>query len=363
MSCLKLSPEESMVVLCCSIDPDDNRLEKVDNLLSKRLCWDHIFKISNLHGVSSLILKNFEQCKNRAAIPSLFLKKFEKEYHKTAYKNLLFTNEYKKIVLSFNKKNIKIIPLKGIAFLEQIYNNIGLRPFSDIDVLVEKNNIDCAEKILTTMGYRKKKESALKIKRHFHSVYWKKIGPVIIPLELHWDIDFSDSRGGLVGLVFIGACLCLKNIKKMSTFFVVGIVIFLFISFAKDQFEQRQTVETTLSGKKKIDSAGRLTIYSQAFKLWTHYPMLGVGPNRYEKAYIETFRRHPQHFWVHNSFLHILVEQGILGLLFFMAIYILSFKDIARLRNKKKNCQKIETPLEFIPCIKKKVICHWDEDY
>ncbi len=190
---LKLSPEESLVLLCCCTDSSESRIEKIRTIVSLELNWDYILKITCVHGISGLVFKNTKHFHNKNVIPNNFTEKLEKEYHKTAYKNSLLTQAYNNILKEFNSEKIKTMPLKGITLLSQLYHNIGLRSISDIDILVEKKDLHCAEQILMGMGYAKKKESASKIKRHFHSIYWKKIGPVTIPVELHWDIDFLDS--------------------------------------------------------------------------------------------------------------------------------------------------------------------------
>jgi hypothetical protein len=194
---LNLSPEDSLILLCCCVNPKEKELKQIENTVTDRLNWEYIYKLASLHGVSNLVFKNLEKCGNKAFIPSRILTKLEKEYHKTAFINRLLTREYDSILRVYNKNNIKIMPLKGIAFCKQLYNNIGLRPFTDIDILVEKNDLDNSEKLLKDMSYRKKNEYSYKNKRPFHSIYWRKEGSFFIFLELHWDIDYSDSPFGI----------------------------------------------------------------------------------------------------------------------------------------------------------------------
>jgi len=188
-----LSPENLFTVTCCCVHPDAGRIAEINSMLSEKLNWDSILKLASLHGLSGLIYNCIKQCQNKKLVPHDILEEFKNKYRKTAYKNLIFINEYNNITADFNSKNIKILPLKGIAFLKELYHNIGLRSLSDIDILVKKKDLNLAEKTLQEMGYTKKKYPARKIKRHFHSIFWRKKGSFTVSVELHWDIDFSDS--------------------------------------------------------------------------------------------------------------------------------------------------------------------------
>ncbi len=193
MTYLKLSNEVTLILLCCCIKPDTIRKKRIATILSEKLDWDYIYMIANAHGILGLLYKNLESYKNKVYIPPHILKNLEKYYHTTAYRNLVFTYEFDKIIACFNNKDINIMPLKGIDFIRHLYNNLGFRSFSDIDFLVEKKNIPQAEQILFNMDYKRKKERARKDERHFHSIYWQHKRGMLIFLELHWDIDFQDS--------------------------------------------------------------------------------------------------------------------------------------------------------------------------
>lgn len=193
MLALNLSNVESLILLCCR----NALLDKpicIDNLLEEELNWGHVLKISRAHGISGLINTALSQSYRKTHIPCNIMKKIEADYRSTVLRNIYFLQEFNKITAAFNNKSIKIIPLKGILFLQTLYaHNIGLRPLSDIDILVEKKQIPCAEQILFSLGYSKKKESRQTRGRYFHSVFSRRQGGMHIVVELHWDIDFSDS--------------------------------------------------------------------------------------------------------------------------------------------------------------------------
>jgi hypothetical protein len=191
------NPEEHFILACCKkllsydlvTDIDD-----IDNILSGYLNWDYILSLANLHALNGLIYYALLQCDNKNSIPIDVFRKLEMRYHRDVLKNLLYIKEYAAVIRNFNRKRIKAIPLKGIEFLHSFYaHNIGIRSLSDIDILVEKKNVSCAEETLLNMGFTKIKKSVKNQHRFFHSNFWRRLDHLIIMVELHWDIDFSDS--------------------------------------------------------------------------------------------------------------------------------------------------------------------------
>ena len=74
-----------------------------------------------------------------------------------------------------------------------LYHNIALRSLSDIDILVQKQDICKAEEILKELGFNLKPETFSLRGKHFHSVFYKQKNKLNVVIELHWHIDVADS--------------------------------------------------------------------------------------------------------------------------------------------------------------------------
>gem|GEM_PF-1423123 len=189
-----LTPEELFIVLCCRNMAAIESIGAINDLITKKLDWDVILNMVHLHEIAGIIHAALSQCCNIGHVPANLLKKLETTNRGNALRNLLYSKEFNKILENFNRADIRTIPLKGIEFLHSIYaHNIALRNLADIDLLVEKENMSRAEKILTDMGYMSKKTDYRYSLMHFHSVFWRRQGTLPIILELHWDVDFPDS--------------------------------------------------------------------------------------------------------------------------------------------------------------------------
>lgn len=190
---LNLSKEELLLLLCCQHEEEKELAGKINALLAEELNWGYILKTSGRHGISGIVYKRIAKCNKQLSVPTDAFKNFCHIYHKTSYINLLFIQEYKRIAKAFSDEKIGIIPLKGIDFVQHLFSNIGLRPMSDVDILVKKNYLDRAKQILKALEYNQKDEPADNLIKNFHSVFWRRIKNIYVFVELHWNIDFPDS--------------------------------------------------------------------------------------------------------------------------------------------------------------------------
>ena len=104
---INISLEDSIILLCCCVNPHAQHIKTIDQKLSGSIDWDYICHVAKYHNISSLIYNNLSLCNNRSIIPSNVYEKLHKEYTTVALKNLLFINEYQRIVQAFNMHKIK----------------------------------------------------------------------------------------------------------------------------------------------------------------------------------------------------------------------------------------------------------------
>lgn len=185
---LQLSAEHKIILDCCCSKSGD-----FANTYSQSIDWPYLVGLSKRHGVAGFVTQTMGKINNTAGIPAETYKILKRGYYKTAYKNTILLKEYRAIARSFTLHAIDFMPLKGIAFLEDMYSNIALRPCEDIDILVAGKDTGKAEKTLIASNYKKIKQSSAFRARHFHTVFYKEINRVSVCVELHWDIDYADS--------------------------------------------------------------------------------------------------------------------------------------------------------------------------
>ncbi|WP_226677955.1 nucleotidyltransferase family protein [Mesobacillus jeotgali] len=133
--------------------------------------------------VYMLLMKN----KKLDYAPDYFQVFLRERYMRTLYINMLIKNELEAIFSSFESNKINMIPLKGVVFAEEAFGHLGARPTSDIDILVKKEDISIAIKLVKELGFEIEEKPN---PNHFHLSFSKNVPCLDFPLtiEIHWDI-------------------------------------------------------------------------------------------------------------------------------------------------------------------------------
>jgi hypothetical protein len=101
---------------------------------------------------------------------------------------VILSDELTKILSAFNQRGIPVISLKGIALAEMLYENPALRTMSDMDILVQPDDLKRASSLLIEMGY-KQMTSPVYQAHPFHGAPYYKQTTFPIFIELHWDLE------------------------------------------------------------------------------------------------------------------------------------------------------------------------------
>lgn len=163
----------------------------IDYLLKNHLDWDYILKRGLSHRIAPILYHSFSRHKLTSHIPGRTLKILKKAYLYTLIRNMTYYVELKRILEAFKREDIEVLVLKGAALAETIYENIGLRHFSDVDLLVHKEDLAKVQNILENMeyslyeGYRPEEFFR---SHHFHLVYHKKSKSMNFCFEIHWNL-------------------------------------------------------------------------------------------------------------------------------------------------------------------------------
>jgi len=178
--------EDKLVYLFSRLNLDNSRISQVNALLEGRFDWDYTFNRSRREGLSGLFYYHLSNLK----IDNQYLVRFRAEYHSNSFRNFAITEEFKKILKIFNEKNIQIIVLKGLFLAGKLYKNIALRPFSDIDILVRKEEIPKVNKILSSSGYvvPSNYRDCLENQTSLNALVYRKKHDINFFVHLHWHI-------------------------------------------------------------------------------------------------------------------------------------------------------------------------------
>lgn len=117
--------------------------------------------------------------------PCDFWEEIQNLYYQNLSHNILLCDELKIILGACKLRGVKLVLLKGLFLAKFIYQDLGLRGMTDIDVLIERKNFGVFKEILGESGYQPLAES----KYHFFKENFYRID-----IDVHFNIGYLGGK-------------------------------------------------------------------------------------------------------------------------------------------------------------------------
>ena len=186
--------DEVKILLSCSgAHIETKRAEKINDLLHKDINWDVLLDIAKQERMLPLLYRNLVLI-SPEKVPAAVMTRLRNAYLLNSSRNLLLTRELLFIIENFYAKGIPIMPFKGPVLAEQVYGDIALRSFIDLDLLIPESEYARAEELLQSLEYLNDlkltpaQNAAFLKSEHHHHFSNNKTGTSV---ELHWRISTS----------------------------------------------------------------------------------------------------------------------------------------------------------------------------
>ena len=150
----EISSSEVELLLCCARTCIDLATKKRIELLVKQdIDWIHLIQIASYHGVMPLLYQNLKSIRSEA-IPENVLARLRFNYQANDLRNHYLAEELIDILDKFEAEGILAVSFKGPLLSITAYDNLSFRQFSDLDIIVDKNDFIKAQKILNNLDFR-----------------------------------------------------------------------------------------------------------------------------------------------------------------------------------------------------------------
>lgn len=182
--------EDDLLVSLARIIIDVQRTEKIKLLLRNNIDWPYLIQMALRHGVVPLLYRNLKSIQPEA-IPGDVLDQLRKYFLVNVGRNLFLNEELIRLLNLFASHGIQAIPYKGPVLAASIYGDIALRQFSDLDILVQKQDVFRCQDIMVSGGYQSNFQVTDVNEKHYlqsrNELSFKRIdGRVVV--ELQWEI-------------------------------------------------------------------------------------------------------------------------------------------------------------------------------
>lgn len=176
-----------LLLRCARTNPAPEVAARIRSILSEtQIDWGYFFLLSRRHAVTPLV---YRQLKHH--VPPEKLQQFKKHSLENSARNVVLNAELCRLIKWFSDEGIEAIPYKGPILALFAYDDLALRRFVDLDVIVKKNDVARARDLLLADDYALAKplsaEQQELLLRTQHNLQFTKDNRRLI-VELHWEV-------------------------------------------------------------------------------------------------------------------------------------------------------------------------------
>ncbi len=148
----KKKTELELLICCVRTDINAATSERIITLLQQDIDWNYLLELASQYQVIPLLYgtinKHFQ-----LFVPTDILSQLQNHFYGNAQRNMFLTQELLDILSLFENNQIPAIPFKGPVLAALAYDNLLLRQFTDLDILVHPQHIQKAKELLIAQGY------------------------------------------------------------------------------------------------------------------------------------------------------------------------------------------------------------------
>ena len=187
-----IESELKLLALCTRFDTPPLFLKQLKTAAAQFTTWGNLPTLAEQHGLAPLTyfhLKNIPD-----AVPPLTLRTLRGQALRDRLINQVRTAQVAAIGAAFEHASLPILFLKGAALAHMLYPEPGLRPMSDLDLLVSRQDLTQAYDLLQDLGYHGAVYgNDIEKSRHLPPIN-QEINGFSIGIELHYAL-LQDSNG------------------------------------------------------------------------------------------------------------------------------------------------------------------------
>ena len=179
------------LLLCCArTRASEGVVARTRELAASEVDWEYLFLLARRHSVVPLLYLQLERHASDL-VPREKLSQLKRHYLENSARNTILTAELCRLITLFAGSGIEAIPYKGPVLALFAYDNLALRRFVDLDIIVNKNDVLKAREILLAHGYAPAKSLSLSQQELLlhtqHNLQFSRDNNRLI-VELHWEV-------------------------------------------------------------------------------------------------------------------------------------------------------------------------------
>ncbi len=193
----KLRGEIRLIICLGRKDVNAQALALAEQLILSGIDWDYLLAAVVFHGVFPTFFKHLKT-HFAVHVPAKCFRMMTGHNDKIRFLNLALVGTFLQYQSLLQKNNIQFVTFKGPALALSLYDDLLLREYSDVDVLVSRADARAAQALLLDSGYKPTPEREPPLSRQFvqSDVFFEleyehtftKETPTGV-IDLHWQIQ------------------------------------------------------------------------------------------------------------------------------------------------------------------------------
>jgi hypothetical protein len=145
--------QEMRLIRCCArTEVDSWMASRISELLCGRIDWIRLRRLAHQHRVLPLVYRTlYATCPE--LVPAYVMDILRYDYQMIAARNIFLKSELAKILELFETSGIPVLPIKGPLLAELAYEDVSMRHFDDLDILVREEDALQAIELLSSKGF------------------------------------------------------------------------------------------------------------------------------------------------------------------------------------------------------------------
>lgn len=149
---IPLGAESELLVWCARTGTTEGLMRRIRQKLQEPLDWTNFLQMAEYHGVEPLVYGTLSQVAPDL-VPTESLAQLRRKVQVGSLLNRSLARELIKLCDEFALQGVPVIPIKGATLATVAYGDLGLRDFTDLDLLVPESSVEEAQAVLVTLGY------------------------------------------------------------------------------------------------------------------------------------------------------------------------------------------------------------------
>jgi hypothetical protein len=146
--------EKELLCLCTHTHVSLEARRRIDLLSHESIDWDRLIRLGRAHRVTPLLYWNLKKAPSHL-IPPPAIEELFCDFRANTGRSLFLIGELRTILNILQANDIMALPYKGPILAQEVYGDIALRTFSDIDILVNKTDFWRVRGPLAAEGYER----------------------------------------------------------------------------------------------------------------------------------------------------------------------------------------------------------------